>query len=230
MSVSSNASSAASSVSGANTSNGRRSSLGRPNSCDSGSTDSSELSHILTRRQVIMDSQEAGIEVPHNFKVVNVYTEFHEFSRKQIKDYQKTFNTYDIGHDGYLDLTELKYMMEKLGAPQTHLGLKDMIKEVDEDNDGKISFREFLLIYRKAQAGELDSDSGLNALARLTEISVEEVGVSGAKNFFEAKIEQQLRTNKFHDEIRQEQEERRRQDEEKANRRLLFQQRAAIFQ
>lgn len=33
-------------------------------------------------------------------------------------------------------------MMEKLGAPQTHLGLKNMIKEVDEDFDGKLSFRE----------------------------------------------------------------------------------------
>ena len=33
-------------------------------------------------------------------------------------------------------------MMEKLGEPQTHLGLKAMIKEVDEDNDGQISFRE----------------------------------------------------------------------------------------
>ena len=33
-------------------------------------------------------------------------------------------------------------MMEKLGEPQTHLGLKNMIKEVDEDNDGQISFRE----------------------------------------------------------------------------------------
>lgn len=33
-------------------------------------------------------------------------------------------------------------MMEKLGAPQTHLGLKSMIKEVDEDFDGKLSFRE----------------------------------------------------------------------------------------
>jgi len=32
--------------------------------------------------------------------------------------------------------------MEKLGAPQTHLCLKEMIKEVDEDFDGKISFRE----------------------------------------------------------------------------------------
>lgn len=33
-------------------------------------------------------------------------------------------------------------MMEKLGIPQTHLGLKEMIKQVDEDQDGKISFRE----------------------------------------------------------------------------------------
>lgn len=33
-------------------------------------------------------------------------------------------------------------MMEKLGAPQTHLALKEMIREVDEDRDGKINFRE----------------------------------------------------------------------------------------
>lgn len=32
--------------------------------------------------------------------------------------------------------------MEVLGAPQTHLGLKAMIQEVDEDGDGRISFRE----------------------------------------------------------------------------------------
>lgn len=55
---------------------------------------------------------------------------------------------FDEGQDGFLDLTELKVMMEKLQAPQTHLGLKAMIAEVDEDNDGKISFREFMLIYR----------------------------------------------------------------------------------
>ena len=33
-------------------------------------------------------------------------------------------------------------MMEKLGEPQNDLGLKAMIKEVDEDNDEQISFRE----------------------------------------------------------------------------------------
>lgn len=49
---------------------------------------------------------------------------------------------FDSGKDGFIDLMELKLMMEKLGAPQTHLGLKNMIKEVDEDYDGKLSYRE----------------------------------------------------------------------------------------
>jgi len=51
-------------------------------------------------------------------------------------------NRYDVNNDHFLDLMEMKMMMEKLGAPQTHVGLKGMIKEVDEDNDGKVSFRE----------------------------------------------------------------------------------------
>ena len=44
-------------------------------------------------------------------------------------------------------------MMEKLGEPQTHLALKAMIKEVDEDNDGQISFREVSrkIIHGKAE-------------------------------------------------------------------------------
>lgn len=39
-------------------------------------------------------------------------------------------------------MEELKRMMEKLGAPQTHLALKHMIFEVDEDKDGRLNFRE----------------------------------------------------------------------------------------
>ena len=59
---------------------------------------------------------------------------------------------------------------------------------MDEDSDGHISFREFLLIFRKAAAGELSEDSGLGFLARQCEIDVDEVGVGGAKDFFEAKV------------------------------------------
>ena len=53
-----------------------------------------------------------------------------------------SFCRYDVTKDNFLDLNDMKLMMEKLGAPQTHLGLKNMIAEVDEDKDGKISFRE----------------------------------------------------------------------------------------
>lgn len=49
---------------------------------------------------------------------------------------------YDVSKDKFIDFTELKLMMEKIGAPQTHLSLKAMIKEVDEDHDDKIDFRE----------------------------------------------------------------------------------------
>jgi hypothetical protein len=37
-------------------------------------------------------------------------------------------------------------MMEKLGHAQTHVGLKQILKEVDEDLSGGISLREFLLV------------------------------------------------------------------------------------
>ncbi|XP_071439460.1 EF-hand domain-containing protein D2 homolog [Hetaerina americana] len=189
-----------------------------------------ELSGVLSRRQAINEALDEGKEVKPQFRVVNVYTEFAEFSRRQIKEYEKTFNRYDVGRDGFLDLEEVKKMMEKLGAPQTHLALKAMIKAVDEDEDGKISFREFLLVYRKAKAGELQEESGLGRLAALTEVDVDAVGVSAAATFFEAKIEEQRKTSKFEDEIRQEKEERLKQEEEKQQRKKEFKKKAALFQ
>ena len=49
---------------------------------------------------------------------------------------------YDTDRSKFIDFNELKVMIEKLGCPQTHLALKAMIREVDEDNDNQISFRE----------------------------------------------------------------------------------------
>ncbi|XP_055751216.1 EF-hand domain-containing protein D1-like isoform X2 [Salvelinus fontinalis] len=98
----------------------------------------SELTAKLTRRLDINN----GNAAPKQAKVFNPSTEFKEFSRKQIKDMENIFKRFDSGKDGFIDLMELKLMMEKLGAPQTHLGLKNMIREVDEDFDSKLSYRE----------------------------------------------------------------------------------------
>uniref|UniRef100_A0A8C5U1B4 EF-hand domain family member D2 n=1 Tax=Malurus cyaneus samueli TaxID=2593467 RepID=A0A8C5U1B4_9PASS len=154
--------------------------------------------------------------------------EFREFSRRQLL-WGTGRGGYDAGKDGFIDLMELKLMMEKLGAPQTHLGLKNMIKEVDEDLDSKLSFREFLLIFRKAAAGELQEDSGLHALARLSEIDVSTEGVKGAKNFFEAKAQAINEASRFEEEIKAEQEEKKKQAEELKQRKAAFKELQSTF-
>ncbi|KAG7478435.1 hypothetical protein MATL_G00080350 [Megalops atlanticus] len=187
----------------------------------------SELGAKLLRRGELNEG--VGEAQQPSSKVFNPYTEFKEFSRRQIKDMEKMFKQYDAGKDGFIDLMELKLMMEKLEAPQTHLGLKNMIKEVDEDLDNKLSFREFLLIFRKAAAGELAEDSGLHALARLSEIDVSTEGVKGAKTFFEAKVQAINDANRFEAEIRQEQEEKKKQLEEKKQRKAAFKELQSAF-
>ncbi|PSN54953.1 hypothetical protein C0J52_01662 [Blattella germanica] len=54
-----------------------------------------ELSSILNRRQQINDALDEGKEVAPQFKNVkkNIFSEFHEFSRREIKEYEKTFNS-----------------------------------------------------------------------------------------------------------------------------------------
>eukprot|EP00039_Didymoeca_costata_P001387 m.52072 g.52072 ORF g.52072 m.52072 type:complete len:237 (-) comp10772_c0_seq1:1798-2508(-) len=157
----------------------------------------------------------------------SVYAEFPEFSRKQIKEYQKEFNKYDCDPcDGFIDLMELKRMMEKLGAPQTHIGLKAMIAEVDDDGDGQLNFREFLMIYKKAAAGELKCE-GLTVIAK--SCNVAEEGVKGAKGFFEAKVAQLTHMDKAEREIKEEQEERKREAEEAAKRKAAFKAKMASF-
>lgn len=140
------------------------------------------------------------------------------------------FNKFDLNGDNVLDITELKHMMEKLGEPQTHVALKGMIKEVDEDDDGCLSFRELLLVYSRVASGDIGEDNPLARLVTLSEIDVHEEGVAGAKNFFQAKIEQMQACNKFEQEIRDEQEEKRKDMEERKVRRQAFKATAKVFE
>ncbi|KAG7269521.1 hypothetical protein CRUP_025245 [Coryphaenoides rupestris] len=176
-----------------------------------GSADS-ELGAKLQRRGDL--NQGVGEHLQPSMRLFNPNTEFKEF---------------DAGKDNFIDLMELKLMMEKLEAPQTHLGLKNMIKEVDEDLDNKLSFREFLLIFRKAAAGELAEDSGLCVLARLSEIDVSTEGVKGAKTFFDAKVQAMSESSRFEAEIRQEQESKKKELEEKKHKQAAFRELQSAF-
>jgi len=53
---------------------------------------------------------------------------------------------YDTDNDGYLDIEDLKGMMMVRGVPWTHSAIVRLIKDADEDGDGKLSFREVSVI------------------------------------------------------------------------------------
>eukprot|EP01102_Stenamoeba_stenopodia_P001456 TRINITY_DN1125_c0_g2_i2.p1 TRINITY_DN1125_c0_g2~~TRINITY_DN1125_c0_g2_i2.p1 ORF type:complete len:180 (+),score=55.92 TRINITY_DN1125_c0_g2_i2:30-542(+) len=167
----------------------------------------------------------AGLRPTQAFQ--NARSEFKEFSIPELKNFENMFKKYDTSNDGFIDLPELKYMMEQLGVPQTHLALKAMIKEVDEDNDGKISYREFLLIFRYAKTGKL-TQPGLSAIASASSIDVGAAGVGGAKNFFEQKASAQNdsvaeKDKAYRDEVK-------RKNEEKAKSKAAFREKMGNFQ
>jgi Ca2+-binding EF-hand superfamily protein len=188
-----------------------------------------ELAAKLERQQNM--SAEGGPSGENvSMKIFNPYTEFPEFSRKEIQHYQKMFKHYDFDKDKFINFEDLKRMMEKLGSPQTHLALKEMIKEVDEDCDGMISFREFLLIFRKATTGELKNGSLLEIYRQMYVVDVDAEGVKGAANFFSAKIEELNASKRMEEEILAEQQERRDKEEDKKKSRAAFKEKATFFQ
>ena len=182
----------------------------------------SELDQILARRERINEGEEKAKGGTHG----SIYAEFKEFSILEIKEYKKKFIEYDEDKSNFIDMMELKRMMEKLGAPQTHLALKAMIKEVDEDMDNQISFREFMLIFHKAQTGELIAD-GLSVIAQTCNVAEE--GVKGAKSFFEAKAAEVSKGAKFEDEMKAEKERKAIEAEEARARKEAFKAKAANF-
>ena len=64
------------------------------------------------------------------------------------KSFDVSVDSFDTNRDKFIDFDELKLMMQRLGSPQTHLALKAMIREVDEDRDNCISYREVERIAR----------------------------------------------------------------------------------
>ena len=162
-----------------------------------------ELGAALQRRRSIA----AGLLAPSQKAVFNPYN-IEEFSRREIRHLMQTFKTYDKSHSSSLELMELKYMMEKLGHPQTHIGLKGMIREVAGEGVEVLDIKAFFEIFRRAKNGTLQHE-GLRSLADSTMVNVSEVGVGGAKAFFEAKAAKAAQVSAFEQEIKEEQEQKR---------------------
>lgn len=118
------------------------------------------------------------------------------FSRQEIDVAYLNFTQVDEDLDGYICLAELKRLLEKLDIPQTHLAAKKVMANVVGPNEDRLNFCQLLLIYgtlmHRVEVQKYGIHDRVAKRFALTEaVDVSQVGVTGARLFFEAKIAQQ---------------------------------------
>lgn len=72
-----------------------------------------------------------------------------QLSEQQISEYRDSFALFDKNSDGKIDSSELGQVMRSLGRNPTDEELRDMIHDIDSDDNGTIDFNEFLTLMSK---------------------------------------------------------------------------------
>ena len=82
-----------------------------------------------------------------------------ELTEEQIEEFKEAFELFDKNNDGSISPLEFKTVMESLGQNPSDEEVADMIKEVDQDHDGRIDFPEFLvMMVNKMNDGDTDEE------------------------------------------------------------------------
>jgi calmodulin len=78
------------------------------------------------------------------------FEEFVELMKNKMKgldaeeEIREAFKVFDKNGDGYVEVAELRQVVQGLGEPLSEADLQEMIKEADADGDGRISYQEFV--------------------------------------------------------------------------------------
>lgn len=68
----------------------------------------------------------------------------------QDEEIEKSFHLFDQNGDNYLDINDLKYVADLIGETMSQEELNEMIKEADQDKDGRVTLDDFKRVVRKA--------------------------------------------------------------------------------
>lgn len=82
-----------------------------------------------------------------------------ELNEEQKAELKEAFSLFDRDGDGTITTKELQVVMRSIGLNPTEDEIKEMIQEVDSDNDCEVDFPEFLqLMAKKMKEGEMDEE------------------------------------------------------------------------
>ena len=122
---------------------------------DNGSVEPEEIASVLKKFGFKLSKEEIEDIMADLDKNGDGVMDFEEFAtlmdrrmsinshRSEIHD---TFQVFDVDKDGFISFTDLKITLQSLGEDVTDQDVKDMIKEFDTKQDGKIDLEEFMLM------------------------------------------------------------------------------------
>merc|ERR1712170_172392 len=89
----------------------------------------------------------------------NLHKMADQLTEEQIAEFKEAFSLFDKDGDGTITTKELGTVMRSLGQNPTEAELRDMIREVDQDNNGTMDFDEFLgMMAKKMNTRENDDE------------------------------------------------------------------------
>lgn len=102
------------------------------------------------------DADDAVVEPPKNQSRLAAAESANERRKKflTMSNLKRVFRALDLTDDGYIDVEELYEAQKKIGGKLPLSEVRDIIWEVDDDMDGRLSMQDFLTCYRRTQTDE----------------------------------------------------------------------------
>jgi calmodulin len=76
---------------------------------------------------------------------------------EQLDQYQEAFNMFDTNGTGQIGVDQIRKALKKFGQDLTRKEVEDMIRDLDQDGSGYLSFEEFVTLMTKQTVEEVVS-------------------------------------------------------------------------